>query len=424
MDTQVYFTRDRRPHLPYNDVKTGVAVVEIVRFEMYFRLAGMGKAQHIYGRSWQSWERGTDPPSARMRNHISRHSRENQSGILLSDFGGDFSKKQRFGGEIVIMVDTTYLAAVVVLVLGISVEQGVAVTTERRTISEGQPVEFPCDLLYDSEKDFYWVKVKVEPHVLKVILKRNADSPFDEFELIGQYKNRTDISLTGPNSTTLRLTVRREDEAINGVYIECQLQQPQGDLRKTRYELVVTYPPDPPTDLTLSRTPEDLTASCTAGQSYRGSQRVCIEYLQHGTSTWKDGPCYSAVEDGRTLQFEVNDLDSTQSYNVCCIASDAYGEKSTCQNTGPLKSTGLSVGEIAAICTCVAVVVLILLVVGIVCCCRKYKGNGEGCKIPCPCPCGKGGDEHDQQEGAEMQENPVQVAGQGNNLLNAAPTGK
>ncbi|XP_035659281.1 nephrin-like [Branchiostoma floridae] len=141
------------------------------------------------------------------------------------------------------MAVTERVVMVLVLVWGTQMQYGVAVTTKRLVVQEGQSVEFPCDLRYYTGRDFYWVRVRPD---VTVILKRTADSPLDEFILRNQYRNRTDIRLKGPNGTTLQMVVRREDEATNGVYIECQQPQSlQEDKRKTRYELVVTLPPDP-----------------------------------------------------------------------------------------------------------------------------------------------------------------------------------
>ncbi|XP_066269027.1 uncharacterized protein [Branchiostoma lanceolatum] len=105
------------------------------------------------------------------------------------------------------MVDTTYLAAVVALVLGTSVEQGGTATPVERPVVEGGSVELRCDIPYVRSEDFHWLRSNDG-----VILKRWANTQPDEFQIFHLgFQGR--VSLEGPDGVDLRINnVRREDE--------------------------------------------------------------------------------------------------------------------------------------------------------------------------------------------------------------------
>ncbi|XP_019628428.1 PREDICTED: uncharacterized protein LOC109473001 [Branchiostoma belcheri] len=229
--------------------------------------------------------------------------------------------------------------AMAVLVSDVILLAGNALETIRKEVAEGDSVVFECDLDYDSNKKFYWVQ-DLQGGDLRLIIERFQNST----DLLSAYRNRTDITLEGPDGTSLKIgSVRRTDKATNGSYYECQ--QLEGDERKTRYELYVTYPPDPPRNIQVhGGRLYSFNISCTAGDPGGLTQKLCLKQLQVGKNV---SICKEDIDRGEDVQFSVEGLNHNTTYQVCVYAENQLGS-SGCGQASVVKVTTEAIGQFYA----------------------------------------------------------------------------
>ncbi|XP_066268446.1 uncharacterized protein [Branchiostoma lanceolatum] len=232
--------------------------------------------------------------------------------------------------------------SIVVLVNDVMPLAGNALETIRERVAEGESVVLDCDLEYDPNKQLYWVQ-DLGGTGLIVILQRFANSSPEHVELHHPYRNRTDITLEGPEGTSLRIgSVRKSDNATDGRYYECQ--QPQGDKRKSRYELHVTYRPDPPTDIGIRGVRlYSFNISCTASDGGGLSQKLCLKH--HGKNL--SIICKEDIDQGEEVQFSVGGLNYSTPYQLCVYAENQLGS-SGCGKSSVVMVTTEAIGQFYA----------------------------------------------------------------------------
>ncbi|XP_078674177.1 uncharacterized protein LOC144912603 isoform X2 [Branchiostoma floridae x Branchiostoma belcheri] len=228
--------------------------------------------------------------------------------------------------------------SIAVLVSDVMLLAGNALETVRKEAEEGHSVVFDCDLDYNPSKELYWVQDLQGEGLLYILkLERFQSLP----QLFPAYRNRTDVTLE--SGTSLRIgSVRRSDKATDGRYYECQ--QPQGDKRKTRYELYVTYHPDPPTNIQVHGVRlYSFNVSCTAGDPGGLTQKLCLKHLQVG----KNFICKEDINRGENVQFSVEGLDHNTAYQLCVYAENQLGN-SGCGQASVVKVTTEAIGQFYA----------------------------------------------------------------------------
>ncbi|XP_078664780.1 cell adhesion molecule 2-like [Branchiostoma floridae x Branchiostoma belcheri] len=125
------------------------------------------------------------------------------------------------------MVATNYLTTLLVLILGISPQQGGAVF-----VAEGGVAVLPCDLQFDPSKEFAWIK-RDHGAVLRLL-------PSGVIDAFHPFRDR--VSLRGSSGLDLRIENVGSSPIDWGGPYTCQQQ---GVPNGTPQELVKALPPDP-----------------------------------------------------------------------------------------------------------------------------------------------------------------------------------